>query len=508
MIGAGTMGAGIAQLAALTGAETVLHDPVADALERGMARIESGLDDAVRRGRLSADQAAAARARLGPAGELRELAGCGLVIEAVPERLELKRELFAQLAAVVGRDCVLATNTSSLPVTEIAAAAAVPERVVGMHFFNPPQAMKLVEVVAGAVSAPEALALAHAVVAAMGRVAIDAPDIPGFIVNRCNRAFSLVALALLAERTATVREIDLIARLEGGFRMGPFELMDLVGLDTNHAVAESLFRRSFGEPRFRPSPLQARMVAAGRLGRKSGWGWYSYAPGGGPANDDFEDPQLPAPGGGAGRVLALVGDGPLVLLELAAAAQRAGFEVGREPRGGEEPWLALVGERDASVEPAPRARFLWDSSLHACDPEAAGMHVIAPFEAARVIETAVTPRTDPVARERLLELVRALGRHPVEVGDAPGLVLGRILSCLINEAAFLIGERHAAPADVDLGLTLGANHPRGLVAWSRALGLRHAAGILDALRRESGEERYRTAPLLRRRLALGEPGLD
>lgn len=520
VIGAGTMGAGIAQLAAQAGAHTLLYDAVPAGLERGVGLIESGLAKSVTRGRLSESDAAAALARLTPVRALSDLAEAGMVIEAAPERLELKLEIFGALAEIVAADCVLATNTSSLSVTEIAAGVAHPERVVGLHFFNPAPVMKLVEVVAGEASGEAALVVARAVGVAMGKRVVDAADIAGFLVNRCNRPYSLEALRLLEERVASVEQIDRITRLGGGFRMGPFELMDLIGIETNHAVAESLYRASFGEPRYQPSYLQARLVAAGRLGRKTGSGWYEYGetpgPGGAPAAGSAQvgdsaaaaaDRSSAAESPGAGRVLVIDTELP-VLAGLAARAEAAGFVVrasaaagGAEP----EPWLTLSagGVAAGGASGGPRARLLWDGSLHALDPHAAGFHLLAPVASAQLIEVTSTALSDPVAVERLAELAAALGLATEPVADAPGLVLGRIVAQLINEAAFLIGAGNGTPEDVDAGLELGVNHPRGPVAWSRQLSLRHVVGLLDALHRERGEPRYRVAPLLRRLDAVG-----
>src|SRR4051794_26142348 len=309
------MGAGIAQLAATAGARTLLHDPVPEALERGAAGIRRRLEREAERGRLSEEDARAAAGRLEPVGDLEALAPCGLVIEAVPERLELKRELFAAIAGIVAEDALLATNTSSLSVTAIAAGLPHPERVVGMHFFNPPPVMKLVEVVAGDATAPEAVQRARAAGEAMGRHPIEAADVAGFLVNRCNRPFGLEALRLVQERIATPEQVDRICRLAGGFRMGPFELMDLVGIDVGFEIARSFFEQSFGEPRWRPSPLAERMAAAGRHGRKTGRGWYEYPEDG---SHRPEDPEPPHAGGGDGAV-TIGGDGALAD-ELRAAA--------------------------------------------------------------------------------------------------------------------------------------------------------------------------------------------
>jgi 3-hydroxybutyryl-CoA dehydrogenase len=276
VIGAGTMGSGIAQAAALGGFETVLHDPVPAALEAGRERLAEALAKGAARGRWSEAEAEAAAARVRPAPSLGDLGECELAIEAAPEQVELKRQIFRDLATVLGPEAVLATNTSSLRVAEIASGVPNPERVVGMHFFNPPALMALVEVVATGDSTPAALTEATEVVQRMGKTPIRAKDSPGFVANRLARPFSLESLRILADGVADVARIDRIVRLGGGFRMGPFELLDLIGLDVNLEIARSFFAQG-GEPeRWRPSPIQEELVAAGRFGRKSGAGYYDY----------------------------------------------------------------------------------------------------------------------------------------------------------------------------------------------------------------------------------------
>jgi 3-hydroxybutyryl-CoA dehydrogenase len=282
------MGAGIAQIAALGGYETRLYDPVPRALEAGIERLRGALAKGSAKGLWSEEDADAASGRAGAAPSLGDLAECDLVIEAAPEDLKLKRALFASLAEACGPGTILATNTSSLPVTAIAAEVPGPERVVGMHFFNPPALMKLVEVVATARSSEAALEAATEVGRRMGRTPIRAKDSPGFIANRLARPFSLESLRMLGEGVADAGTIDRICRLGGGFRMGPFELIDLIGLDVNLSVARSFYSQG-GEPeRWRPSLIQERLVDEGRLGRKSGRGFYEY--GDGPHRED--DPPL------------------------------------------------------------------------------------------------------------------------------------------------------------------------------------------------------------------------
>ncbi len=281
VLGAGTMGRGIAQVAALGGFETRLYDAFPEAAEDAAVKIREALAKGSVRGRWSEAEADAAANRIGPALAIGELAGCELLIEAAPEDVELKQKLFARAAAICGPETILASNTSSLRITDIAAGVPRPERVVGMHFFNPPVLMKLVEVVAAQRSSEQALATTTAVAEAMGRTPIRARDTPGFVANRLARPFSLESLRMLGDGVADAATIDRVVRLGGGFRMGPFELIDLIGLDVNLTIARSFFAQG-GEPeRWRPNPIQERLVEEGKLGRKSGEGYYSYAGGSG-----------------------------------------------------------------------------------------------------------------------------------------------------------------------------------------------------------------------------------
>src|SRR5271154_477957 len=353
VLGAGTMGCGIAQLATRSGAQTLLHDPFPEALERGVQSAREGLAKEAAKGKLTDEQAKAAGERLQPVEDMSALAPCELVIEAAPERIELKHELYGKLSGIVSEDCVLATNTSSLLVTAIAAGATRPERGGGMHFFNPAPLMRLLEVIAGVESSQQALALALATGEAMGKTVIVAKDGPGFIVNRCNRPFGLEALRLLQEQIADVETIDQIVRMEGGFRMGPFELMDLVGIDTGFEISKSFYEQSFYEPRWQPSPISARYVAAGLYGRKSGRGDYDYSEGAGKHRpQDPAAPEVGSPGNGEG-VVVISGEGT-VAQELRTAATAAGYEVRspHAPTGGVLPALFVdCDSAPASTQP-------------------------------------------------------------------------------------------------------------------------------------------------------------
>jgi len=534
VLGAGTMGAGIAQLAARAGARTLLHDPVAEALQRGVQRIEDGLAKEAAKGRLGEDQASDAVKRLEPAAELAQLAPCELVIEAAPERLELKHELYRQLSEIVDEQCVLASNTSSLLVTAIAPAASHPERVVGMHFFNPAPVMRLLEVVAGEQSSGRALAIADATGRAMGKTVIRAKDGPGFLVNRSNRPFGLESLRLLQEQIADVPTIDRICRMEGAFRMGPFELMDLVGVDVGFEISKSFYEQSFGEPRWRPSPISARYVAAGLHGRKTKRGYYTYQDGGGAGAGPGHRPQDPdpreaqRPGTGEG-VIVIAGSG-VVAEELRHYAAQAGYEVRspHDPTGGVLPALIVEcdrvpASRGAAAGADPIARELHSQpdtqggahlvlcqagSLAALDPagSAVGFHVLAPLEQARLVELTRNDSSSPVAAARAERFFAALGKHVAWVGDAPGLVLGRIVCQVINECAFSLGEGVGSAKDIDTGMVLGLSYPLGPLKWADELGLDHVLSVLQALCAEYREERYRPAPVLRRLVAGGQLG--
>jgi 3-hydroxybutyryl-CoA dehydrogenase len=531
VLGAGTMGAGIAQLAARSGARTLLFDPFPEALARGIASAEDGLRKEMVKGRLSEEDAAAASERLQPAEEMAALADCELVIEAAPERLELKHELYAQLSEIVSVECVLATNTSSLLVTAIATGASRPERVVGMHFFNPAPLMRLLEVIAGVESSPRALALARATGEAMGKKVIVAKDGPGFIVNRCNRPFGLEALRVLQEQIADLETIDRICRMQGGFRMGPFELMDLVGVDTGFEISKSFYEQSFGEPRWRPSMIAARYVAAGLYGRKSGRGYYSYGSGPHPPRHRGDDPEPPrdaAPANGEG-VVVIAGEGVLAD-ELREAAGTAGYEVRspHAPTGGVLPALVIdcdaapvAGFGDAQGRPDRRGTSMQQpqggahvvlcarGSLSALDPggSAVGFHVLPPLASSGLVELTRSESSSPLAAARAERFFAALGKHIAWVGDAPGLVLGRIVCQVINESAFALGEAVGSARDIDTGMVLGLSHPRGPLEWADAIGLEHVLAVLDALCEEYREERYRAAPSLRRLVGAGRVGV-
>ncbi len=276
VVGAGTMGAGIAQVSAQAGFETLLYDISQEFVDNGLNRIRGFVQRSREKGKLTGEEEKQIVARLSGSLKLEDFRECSLVIEAAPEKLELKREIFKELDAICGPDTLLATNTSSFSVTAIAGATQHPERVVGMHFFNPPPLMALIEVIQGSQTSPASFQKALEIARRLGKTPASVKDTPGFIVNRIARPFYNEALRILGEGHVEVETIDRIMKGAGGFPMGPFELMDLIGIDVNFAVTESLYLSFFHDPRFRPSPVQHRMVLAGNLGRKTGRGFYTY----------------------------------------------------------------------------------------------------------------------------------------------------------------------------------------------------------------------------------------
>lgn len=375
VIGAGTMGSGIAQVAAQAGHNVVLFDTHKEAVDKALAGLRKILDKLVEKGKFTAEQADGIHGRITPASDLKDLVGSGLVIEAIIEDLDIKQKLFAELEGILATDAILATNTSSLSVTAIAGSLKYPERMVGLHFFNPAPLLPLVEVVPGLATAPDLAQRCAALMTAWGKAPVIGKDTPGFIVNRVARPFYGEAIRIYEEGIADMPTID-AAMKSVGFKMGPFELMDLIGNDINFTVTKTVWEAFFYDPRYKPSFTQQRQVESGRLGRKTGRGYYSYA----------EGTTLPA------------------------------------------------------------------------------------------------PQVDMV-----------LGNSIVE----------RVLAMLINEAADALFWGVASAKDIDLAMTKGVNYPKGLLAWADEQGAAHWLGILETMQQETGEDRYRPSPLLRRMARQG-----
>jgi 3-hydroxybutyryl-CoA dehydrogenase len=487
-----------------------LYDVAPETLERASTYIET---------HLARKNKAALFGRLTLTSSLEDMKRCNFVIEAIPEDLPLKQALFAQLDALCPPPSILVSNTSTLPVTAIAAATGSPERVAGMHFFNPAPVLPLVEVVRAAASSEETLHSVVEVAKLMGKTPVIARDTPGFIVNRAARPFYGEALRLAGERAASFEDIDRIVRLGGGFKMGPFQLIDLIGVDVNLAAMQSMYEQTFGEPRYRPHPIQVQMAQQKALGRKTGRGFYSYA-----SDPPFKDPPIPRPGLPRGEsaearpVYALTGAWAPGVEELIRSAGywisslgSVGFPSAAPPNA-----LALLGigldeellERVADLErnlPAQALIVCQCGDVTAAELAASMRHPerLVGFDGLFLKDGLVAtltagPTLSPQARRAAQDFFASLGRLPIWVEDTPGLALPRIVGMLANEAAFAAAEGVAEPGVIDQAMQLGVNYPQGPLAWARQLGLRQVIGVLEHLWREYGEERYRIAPLLRR----------
>jgi 3-hydroxybutyryl-CoA dehydrogenase len=488
------MGAGIAQVAAAAGHPVVLYDTRADAVPVAIQSIRQAFQKLAQKGKLSPTEAESAGSRLRPATHLQELRGAAIVIEAIVEDLEVKRQLFMDVEGIVGTECILATNTSSLSVSAIAAKLKFPGRLVGMHFFNPAPIMGLVEIVRGVATHSQVLAQARATAVAWGKTPVAVASTPGFIVNRVARPYYGEALLLLAEQAGTPATIDAVMREAGGFRMGPFELMDLIGLDIGFAVSQSLFSSYFGDSRYRPSFIQQEMVRAGYLGRKTGRGFYSYTDGAAPAEPQTE-PAAPrpqeveiTPGGQLAGALEKRLTGTVVQVRRGTPGQAS---EGHIMVGGAT--LALTDGRTAT------------ECAHASGQQNfVVVDLASDYMSAARVAIAKAQCCDEHSYLSAVGLLQAAGFLVSPLKDVPGLAVMRTVAMLANEAADSVNQGVATAPDVDTAMRKGVNYPRGPLAWADDVGLRVIERVLRNLANFYGGERYRTSPLIRLSLWSGQ----
>ena len=487
VVGAGVMGAGIAQLAAQAGVTVQLFDSRDGAAQAARQAILATLASLAAKGRLSAQQVEEAERHLKVAAALTELADAELVVEAIVEQLEAKRALFADLEAVVADDCLLATNTSSLSVTEIAAKCRVPGRVGGMHFFNPVPLMKIVEVIDGLQSAAWVGQTLLALGRRLGHSAVHAQDTPGFIVNHGGRGYGTEAMRVLVESVTDPLTLDRILREQAGFRMGPCELFDLTGLDVSHPVTESIYQQYYQEPRYRPTLITRQRLAAGLLGRKTGQGFYRYLEGVQqvPAEPPAPCVALPPVWVSAARPEAR--EAVLALLERLGAT----VEQGARPSA-EALCLVLPLGQDATC--AALAEGL--------DPvRCVALDTLLPLDRRRVLMT--TPVTAAGWRDAAHALLAGDGTPVSVIRDSAGFVAQRVLAQVINIACDMAQQGVASATDIDNAIRLGLGYPMGPLAWGDALGAGQVLQILDQLHGYYRDPRYRPSPWLMRRAHLG-----
>ena len=490
VVGAGIMGAGIAQVAAQAGHSVRLFDAREGAAAAAVAKLAVTLDGLAAKGRLTVDDAKAIAARIVPAKRLADADGVALVVEAIVENVDAKKELFRDLEAIVGDACVLASNTSSISITALANGMKAPGRLVGMHFFNPVPLMKLVEVVSGLQTDPAVAEVIFDLARRWGKTPVHARSTPGFIVNRIARPYYAETLSLLHERLAEPAAIDACLR-GAGFRMGPCELMDLIGLDTNFAVTESVFAANFGDKRYVPSQVQRELVDGGLLGRKSGRGFFTY-----PAPAAVPAPAFVTPGVRVGAMVALRGTG-VAVDRWAAAFTAAGVRFESD-----------ATSRWSGLQTASGELRLTDGRTAAQVAAEEGIRELALFDLAvapeggapgTMLACCVSASASPAWQREAEQWLRIVGWQPCRIGDTPGLVVARTIAMLINEACDAVQQGVCTPEGADLAMKLGLNYPAGPFEWLAAWNAIAVVALLDRLDAHFRGERYRVSPELRQR---------
>jgi 3-hydroxybutyryl-CoA dehydrogenase len=489
IVGTGAMGRGIAQLAAQAGSRVRLFDAQTEAAGSARDALAVQWDKLADKGRLTGALAANYKARLLTAGTLEDLADCDLVIEAIVERLDVKKSIFSSLESVVSPQTVLASNTSSLSVTAIAAGLKHPGRVAGYHFFNPAPVMKVVEVIAGLKTEAATCSGLTEYARQMGHTPVQAQDTPGFIVNHAGRAYGTEALRIASEGIADFATIDRILKDQAGFKLGPFELMDLTALDVSHPVMESVYRQYYDEPRYRPSVITAQRLAGGLLGRKTGEGFYRYQDGA--AQMPAEPPAPP------------VTEMPPVWVSPRAARRAellqllknlgAGIETGASPSMHALVLVAPLGfdiTTVAVVERLDPARTVGIDML--IDDAATKRRVLA---------------TNPASRSDMRDAAHALfardGKAVSVIRDSGGFVTQRVVAAIVNIASDICQQGICTPKDLETAVTLGLGYPLGPLAMGDRYGPTNILEVLFNMQTVYGDPRYRPSPWLRRRGAIG-----
>ncbi|RFU43779.1 3-hydroxyacyl-CoA dehydrogenase [Paraburkholderia sp. DHOC27] len=489
IVGAGAMGRGIAQIAALAGLSVRLYDTNPAAVSAARDALADTFAKLTAKGKLDEARAFAALACVSSAQALTDFVECDLVIEAIVENLDVKRTLFRELETVVSGRCLLASNTSSLSITAIAAGCADPTRVLGYHFFNPVPLMKVVEVIDGLRSDPAAGDALMDLARRMGHTPVRAKDMPGFIVNHAGRGMNTEGLRVAGEGVASFVDIDRIMREQAGFRLGPFELLDLTALDVSHPVMESIYHQFYEEPRFTPSPITGTRFAGGLLGRKSGEGFYRYYEG-----KQQVPAEAPAPSGLPHRVWISqrYPEAREAVLQLVAKAGVA-IDEGSTP-GADSLIIVTPYGHDATTAAV-------DEGLDAT--RVVAVDTLFPLVGAQRRTLMTTPATTRAARDAAHALLAADGVPVTVIRDSTGFVAQRVVATIVNIGCEIAQKQIATPEDIDLAVTLGLGYPRGPLALGDALGAKTILAILRNMSSVLGDPRYRPSPWLARRAQLG-----
>ncbi|GFE57372.1 3-hydroxyacyl-CoA dehydrogenase [Geobacter sp. AOG1] len=487
IIGTGVMGRGIAQIAAQAGVSVLMHDAKPGAALDAQKSVHATLSKLAEKGKITAQAAEAAVGRISIVDGLEGFSGADIVVEAIVENIQAKHQLFQSLEGVVGDSCLLATNTSSLSVTEIAAGCRLPGRVGGFHFFNPVPLMKIVEVIDGILTEPWVGESLTALAVRMGHTPVRAKDTPGFIVNHAGRGYVTEALRILGEGIAEHHVVDRILRQGAGFRMGPFELLDLTALDVSHPAMEAIYNQYYQEPRLRPSPIARQRLMAGLLGRKVGRGFYTYTAAGAEAIPEAEIPavQPTSVWVSAARPAAHAAISGLV------TSLGAQLDHGAIPASDS---VCIVMPLGADATTACLAENLDPTRTVAID-------TLFGLDTHRTIMT--TPLTAPNVMYAAHGLFGGDGVPVSVIRDSAGFVAQRVLAVVVNTACDIVQQRVTSPCDLDRAVTLGLGYPKGPLAWGDSIGAGNILGILNEMMAFYGDPRYRPSPWLTRRARLG-----
>ena len=486
------MGAGIAQVAAVAGYTVQLMDNRPQAAADAIRSIRAQITKLADKGKLSPERAAQASANLLAVQQLTDLAGASLVIEAIVENLQAKQGLYAELEGIVGDDCIFGTNTSSISVTAIGAALKRPQRLAGLHFFNPAPMMALVEIVSGLATDPAVAATLFATATAWGKTAVHAKSTPGFIVNRVARPYYGEALRLLTEGAADCATLDAVMREAGGFRMGPFELMDMIGQDVNYAVTCSVWNAFYNDPRFAPSLLQKELLDAGFLGKKSGRGFFDYR-----EDSTRLAPQTEAPCA-VPSAITLCGDSD------AARALAARLTLAAIPFAHTPSVDGRIAQVSGTVLFVTDGRSATQRAADTGFPNTVLVDLALDYQVATRLAVASAVQCTGDAADAAIGLLQAAGIQVSRLADIPGLAVMRTVAMLANEAADAVNQGVCSAAAADAAMRLGVNYPKGPLAWADSVGLPSIHKVLVRLGSCYGEDRYRVSPLIQRHVFAGK----
>lgn len=490
IIGGGAMGRGIAQIAALAGTKVILFDRDAAQCDAAVTFIRQMLERAADKGRMTHEAAAETMGRVHVAASLAGMADTDVVVEAIIENLEIKRALFTDLEKVVRPDCILATNTSSLSVTSIARACERPDRVAGLHFFNPVPLMKVAEVIAAPHTREEVVSLLLSLVTQWGHRAVRAEDTPGFLVNHAGRAMLTEGQRIIQESVTDFATVDAVMRDCAGFRMGPFELMDLTGLDVTFPALREIYQGFFQEPRLRPAPFAAQRYEAGLLGRKTGQGFYRYEEG---RKVLPETPAANAPTLPAGTTFWICP----AQLDLAETVRSRLSAAGVSLSEADAP------AADDIILLTPLGRDTTGEALANGLPAERCVAIDAVFLTDARVTLAASPATSGDALQAAQAAFAQTGCAVSVIRDSGGLIAQRVVAAIVNVASDIAQQGIASPEDIDDAVRLGLGYPQGPLSLGDSIGPARIVAILTALLTETGDPRYRPSPWLRRRAALG-----